>query len=141
MSSPSNPQYSPLLVGVVVVNYNCGRFLREAVDSVFAQTFPNIECIIVDDASTDESPAVLAEIAAARPAAAIVKRPVNGGMSAAMLEGFTASTGEYVLFLDADDLLFDRCIATHVFVHLSLRLPVGFTCSDMVRLVGDHWSS
>ena len=50
------------LVTVVVVNYNYGRFLRDAVESVFGQTYPNVECIVVDNASTDVTPSVLAEL-------------------------------------------------------------------------------
>ncbi|MGB7044366.1 MAG: glycosyltransferase, partial [Methylocella sp.] len=52
------------LVSVIVVNFNYGRFLRAAVDSVFGQTYPNIECIVVDNASTDESGPVLRAIEA-----------------------------------------------------------------------------
>jgi len=138
MSSSLAKLFSPPLVSVIVTNYNYGRFLLDAVDSVFAQTYPHIECIIVDDASTDESPAILAEIVATRPTANIIRRSLNGGQLAAALDGFAASTGDYVLFLDSDDFLLDQCIATHVFVNLSLRRPVGFTCSDMIQVVGDR---
>ena len=47
------------LVSVVIVNYNYGRFLEDAVESVRGQTYPNVECIIVDNASTDESGSVI----------------------------------------------------------------------------------
>ena len=43
--------------------------------------------------------------------------------------------GEYVIFLDADDVLLPSCIATHIFVHLSLRIPVGFSSADMIQSV------
>ncbi len=138
MTSPSNPPFLPPLVSIIITNYNYGRFLRDAANSVFAQTYPHVECIIVDDASTDESSIVLAKIAADYPAAKVIRRPVNGGQTAATLDGFAASTGDYVVFLDADDLLFDEYVATHVFVNLSLRLPPGFTCSDMAQVVGDR---
>jgi glycosyltransferase involved in cell wall biosynthesis len=126
------------LVSVIIDNYNFGRYLKGAADSVFAQTYPNIECIIVDDASTDESPRILDEIAAARPSVKIIRRKINGDQIAACLDGFAESKGDYVLFLDADDVLLEHCVATHVFVHLSLRTPVGFTCSDMLQVVGDN---
>jgi glycosyltransferase involved in cell wall biosynthesis len=125
-------------VSVIIDNYNFGRYLKDAADSVFAQTYPNIECIIVDDASTDESPRILDEIAAARPSVKIIRRKINGDQIAACLDGFAESKGDYVLFLDADDVLLEHCIATHVFVHLSLRTPVGFTCSDMLQVVGGN---
>ena len=56
------------LVSVIIVNYNYGRFLKQAADSVFEQTYPNIECIIVDNASTDCSAGVLLDISREYPA-------------------------------------------------------------------------
>lgn len=126
------------LVSVIVVNFNYGRFLRAAVDSVFGQTYPSIECIIVDNASTDESGAVLRAIEARYANVKIARRTDNGGQTKAALEGFAASAGQYVIFLDADDLLLPNCVETHVFVHLSLRLHAGFTSGDMLQVSGDQ---
>jgi glycosyltransferase involved in cell wall biosynthesis len=123
------------LVSVIIVNYNYGRFLKQAADSVFEQTYPHIECIIVDNASTDCSAAVLLDISRQNPGAKIVRRKDPGGQSLATKEGFEASAGEYVIFLDADDYLLACFVATHVFVHLSLRVPVGFSSSDMIQAV------
>ncbi|MGB3281542.1 MAG: glycosyltransferase, partial [Methylovirgula sp.] len=71
------------LVSVIIVNYNYGAFLDQAVDSVFQQTYPHVECIVVDNASTDESPVVLAGIAARYPQAILVRRASNGGQTPA----------------------------------------------------------
>jgi glycosyltransferase involved in cell wall biosynthesis len=124
------------LISVIIINYNYGRYLREAFDSVRSQTYPNIECIIVDNASTDESADVLKEIERVSPATKILWRKENGGQSLAAQEGFSASSGEYVVFVDADDYLLRSFAEIHVFVHLSLRIPVGFTSSDMFQAVG-----
>jgi glycosyltransferase involved in cell wall biosynthesis len=126
------------LVSVIVVNFNYGRFLRAAVDSVFGQTYPNIECIIVDNASTDDSGTVLRAIAARYANVKIIRRADNGGQTRAALEGFAASAGPYVIFLDADDLLLPNCVETHVFVHLSLRIHAGFTSGDMLQVSDDQ---
>jgi glycosyltransferase involved in cell wall biosynthesis len=128
-------KFSLPLVSVVIVNYNYGRFLKQAADSVFEQTYPNIECIIVDNASTDCSAAVLLDISRQYPGAKIVRRKEPGGQSLASKEGFEASSGEYVVFVDADDYLLASFVETHVFVHLSLRVPVGFSSSDMIQAV------
>jgi glycosyltransferase involved in cell wall biosynthesis len=120
---------------VIIVNYNYGRFLKQAADSVFEQTYPNIECIIVDNASTDCSAGVLLDISREYPGAKILRRKDPGGQSLASKEGFEASSGEYVVFLDADDYLLASFVETHVFVHLSLRVPVGFSSSDMIQAV------
>jgi glycosyltransferase involved in cell wall biosynthesis len=113
------------LVSVIVVNFNYGRFLRAAVDSIFGQTYPNVECIVVDNASTDESGAVLQAIESRYASVKIIRRAENGGQSQAALEGFAASSGSYVIFHDADDLLLPHCVEAHIFVHLSLRIHAG----------------
>src|ERR1700736_5731823 len=98
-------KFSLPLVSVIIVNHNYGRFLKQAADSVFEQTYPNTECIVVDNASTDESADVLQDIATQYPDAKIVRRKENGGQNLAAKEGFEASSGEYVVILDADDYL------------------------------------
>jgi glycosyltransferase involved in cell wall biosynthesis len=123
------------LVSVIIVNYNYGRFLKQAAESVFEQTYPSIECIIVDNASTDCSAGVLLDISREYPGAKILRRKDPGGQSLASMEGFAASSGEYVIFVDADDYLLASSVETHVFVHLSLRVPVGFSSSDMIQAV------
>ncbi len=131
-------KFSLPLVSVIIVNYNYGRFLKQAANSVFEQTYPNKECIIVDNASTDCSASVLLDIAREYPSAKIVRRKDPGGQSLAAKVGFEESLGEYVVFLDADDYLLSAFVETHVFVHLSLRVPVGFSSSDMIQAVGSR---
>lgn len=123
------------LVSIIIVNYNYGRFLRQAVASVIAQSYPHIECIIVDDASSDDSAEVLHSILKQHPDITVLRRAANGGQSIASKDGFEACRGDYVVFLDADDYLLPSFVETHVFVHLSLRIPVGFTSADMAQSV------
>lgn len=127
------PTFHLPTVSVVVVNYNYGRYLAESVESVFAQTYANVECIIVDNASTDESPTVIAELQQRYPGIVVVWRTANDGQTAASLDGFARATGQYVIFLDADDVLLPRALETHIYVHLSSRLHVGFTAGDMLQ--------
>ena len=61
--APSADLFELPLVSVIVINYNFCHLLPQAVESVFSQTYPRVECIIVDSASTDESPAVLRALA------------------------------------------------------------------------------
>ncbi len=121
-------------VSVVVVNYNYGRFLADAVDSVFGQSYAEVECIVVDNASTDDTPAVLAALRARHHGLVVVQRHANDGQTPASLDGLAASSGHYVIFLDADDYLLPQCVETHVYVHLSMRAHVGFTSGDMLQV-------
>jgi glycosyltransferase involved in cell wall biosynthesis len=126
------------LVSVVIVNYNYGRFLEDAVESVRGQTYPNVECIIVDNASTDESGSVIDRLQQRHPELVIVQRASNDGQTPASLDGLAISRGHYVIFLDADDYLLPTCVETHVYVHLSMRPHIGFTSGDMLQLSGRH---
>lgn len=129
-------RFGPPLVSVVITNYNYGRFVEDAVASVFAQTYPNVECIIVDDASTDDSRSIIDALAQREPRLKLSPHETNRGQTMAFRTGLLASRGEYIVFLDADDYLLPRFIETHVFVHLSSRMAVAFTSSDMAQTKG-----
>lgn len=124
------------LVSIIIVNYNYGRFLEDAVASVFGQTYENIECLVVDNKSTDDSRTILEDLQRRFPQLQIVYRETNDGQCVATAEVFPRTKGHYVVFLDADDVLLPDFVGTHLFVHLSLTTHVGFTCSDMIQSVG-----
>jgi glycosyltransferase involved in cell wall biosynthesis len=124
------------LVSIIITNYNYAPYLSAAIRSAETQSYPHIECIVIDDASTDESNEVLDEIAAHWPDIKIIRKRTNAGQTAAFQTGFAASSGEYVVFLDADDVLFPTFVEIHVFTHLSIRIPVGLTSSDMLQTTG-----
>ena len=139
MSDLASPMIFRLpLVSVVIVNYNYGQFIADSVGSVFAQSYSNIECIVLDNKSTDDSAARLSELEIRYPSLKIVRREENDGQCVASGEGFFATSGEYVVFLDADDVLLPTFVSTHVYVHLSLRIPVAFSCSDMMQATKDR---
>jgi glycosyltransferase involved in cell wall biosynthesis len=94
------------LVSIIIDNYNYGRFLADAITSALGQTYPRIEVIVVDDGSTDNSWEVIARFAPQ--VKAVLKE--NGGQASAFNAGFNRSSGEVVLFLDADDMLHPRAV-------------------------------
>ncbi len=112
----------PPTVSVIIPCHNTERFLREAIVSTLAQTYPAAEIIVVDDGSTDGSAAIAAEYPEVR-----LIRQANRGVSAARNRALADCRGEYVVFLDADDRLLPHalrlgvdCLAGHrecAFVH------------------------
>ena len=92
--------------------YNIGPYLRQCLDSLLAQTLVDLEIIVVDDGSTDTSPAIIAEYAAAHPDTLSVVTKPNGGLSDARNAGIEIARGEYIGFVDGDDYvsteMFDR---------------------------------
>jgi glycosyltransferase involved in cell wall biosynthesis len=98
--------YEPCLVSVIISNYNYKRFLREAIDSALNQTYPNIEVIVVDDGSTDNSRAIVKSYG--KRITPVLKE--NGGQATAVNAGFGLSKGKIVIFLDADDVLLPHIV-------------------------------
>lgn len=86
---------------IVIPCYNYGRFLRECVDSVLAQTFEDWEAIVIDDASVDETPAVMAGFT--DPRLTCLRHAENVGHIATYNEGYQMARGEFVVMLSADD--------------------------------------
>lgn len=93
------PGERPPLVSVVIPNYNYGRYLKNAIESVLEQTYPHVEVIVVDDGSTDDSERVVQDYSER------VRwlKQANQGVSAARNRGIRESQGALVAFLDADD--------------------------------------
>lgn len=97
------------LVSVIIPCYNHGAFLQEALESVYAQNYPKIEIIVVDDGSTDNTKTVCQN---AEKVQYIYQ--TNKGLSAARNTGIKHSHGQFLLFLDADDWLLPEAIITNV---------------------------
>lgn len=90
-------------VSIIMPVRNAERFLDEAIASVLRQTFPDWELLLVDDGSSDNSPAIAARAASADPRIRVLTSG-HQGPAAARNQGIGAASGEYVAFLDADDL-------------------------------------
>ncbi len=101
--------YTKPLVSVIIPCYNHGRFLHDAINSVLEQTYPSIEILVVDDGSGDNT----AEVAAAYPEVKYFYKK-NAGLSAARNTGIEKSSGEYIVFLDADDWLYKDAVEVNL---------------------------
>ncbi len=99
------------LVSVVTPVWNATATLAATVASVQAQTLPDWELLLVDDASTDGSPDLAAALAAADPRIRLLPRATNGGAAAARNDAIRASRGRLLAFLDADDLWYPEKLA------------------------------
>lgn len=92
------------LVSIVMPNYNCGPFLRAAIDSVRSQTYTNWELLIQDDASTDNSVAVVEEFAVQDSRIKLARNSRNMGAAVSRNRAIERSRGGYLAFLDSDDV-------------------------------------
>lgn len=91
------------VISVILPVYNAGEFLKEAIESLLAQTFADFELIAIDDGSTDTSPALLADFAKKDNRLHIHTQP-NHGVAKALNTGLQLAEGKYVARMDADDI-------------------------------------
>ena len=133
------------LVSIVALCYNQAPFVAEALDSILAQTYPNLEVVLVDDASTDDSRAVLARYAQAQPQWQTLFLDQNVGNCAAFNAGFRRTRGEFVIDFATDDVLLPARVADQVaaFQQLGPDYGVVYTDAELIdessRLVRYHY--
>lgn len=103
-SQPITHNRKPL-VSVIMPVYNAGEYLVEALDSVFAQTYQNIEVIAINDGSTDKSLQILRKYAKNETRLKAITYKRNKGVGAAANKGVAAAKGDYIARMDADDII------------------------------------
>jgi glycosyltransferase involved in cell wall biosynthesis len=126
-------------VSVIVPAYNAERYLDEALESVLSQSFQDLECIVVDDGSTDST----SEIAARRKRVRTLRQD-NQGASAARNTGIRAARGEFLTFLDADDLWYPERLKVQLEFHRR-RPEIDFSHVELEEQVDEgievpHWA-
>src|ERR1700734_3980538 len=102
----------PPSVSVIMSVYNGERFLRNAIDSVLRQTLADWELIVVDDASTDSTPDVLATYRDSR--IRILRNDTNSKQAVCSNRGLAVATGRYIARLDADDISLPSRLAKQI---------------------------
>ncbi|GAB2871720.1 glycosyltransferase family 2 protein [Hymenobacter ruber] len=126
---PSSSNEAPI-VTIVALCHNHAPFLREALDSILAQTYPHLEVWLVDDASTDGSPKILREYAARHPAWHLLLLPENMGNCRAFNTAFFQSQGEFVIDFATDDVLLPTRVAQQVAQFRAAAPEVGVVYSN-----------
>ena len=101
------------LVSIIIPVYNASKYLSDCLDSVLSQSYSQLEVILIDDGSRDDSLSLCRQYAA-RDERVFVIHQKNGGPGAARNAGLEQATGEYLLFFDSDDLVFPNAIETMV---------------------------
>ncbi|MEM9520005.1 MAG: glycosyltransferase family A protein [Actinomycetota bacterium] len=108
-TSPVDP-----IVSVVITAHDDGPFIDIALRSVRSQDLREWECIVVDDASVDDTTTIALRHAEADPRISLVRRDRNVGLAAARNTGIASARGEFVTFLDADDFMFPNTLGARV---------------------------
>lgn len=99
-----------VLISIIIPTYNYGNYLEQAIQSILDQNDPNLEIIIVDDGSTDHSPHIVTEFINKTTTKIKYHMQKNSGPAVARNTGVHLASGEYLLFLDADDRLLPQAL-------------------------------
>lgn len=98
-----------MLVSVIIPVYNVEKYLNKCIESVVQQTYENLEVILVDDGSTDNSGNLCDEWSQKDSRIKVIHKE-NGGLSSARNKGNSVSSGDYIFYLDSDDYISKECI-------------------------------
>lgn len=114
-------------VSVIIPIYNIEKYLKECLDSVSEQTYKNLQIICIDDGTLDKSCDIVIKMMQKDPRIQLINK-VHKGLGSARNAGLQYATGDYVLFVDGDDLLNKKTIET--FVSLSLQTNADVVCGQ-----------
>lgn len=91
-------------ISIVIAAYNVEQYIAETLESVLAQTWRELEVLVIDDCSTDSTPAILRDFAERDARVRVIRQPENHGAMMARKRGVEEATGDYIMFLDGDDM-------------------------------------
>jgi glycosyltransferase involved in cell wall biosynthesis len=129
-TAASAPFAPPPLVSVIITCYNGARWIADAVDSALAQSYPRLEIIVVDDASADDSPDILRRYATDE-RVQLVLQDTNRGIPATKNAGVARSSGQYIAFLEQDDVWFEHKLERQV-TRMEGEPALGMVFADAV---------
>jgi tetratricopeptide (TPR) repeat protein len=124
------------LVSVIMTTYNAQDYVGTAIRSILSQTYPNIELIVVDDASSDATPAILESFERQDPRVRAILKTTNDGTYVSKNIGLLQAQGEYVALQDSDDWSHPERIAKAVGTLIEKPDLVGLT-TDWIRMTTD----
>lgn len=98
------------LVSIIVPVYNGENFIKASIETIFQQTYDNIELITIDDGSKDDSLRILQELAHTAKIQMQVVHQENAGICKTRNKGIDLANGEYIMFMDQDDAMYPDCV-------------------------------
>ncbi|WP_210463741.1 glycosyltransferase [Rufibacter roseolus] len=131
---------TPPLVSIICLCYNHSAFLREALDSVLAQTYPNLDILVVDDLSTDHSVGIIEEYVQRYPQIRFIQHAKNLGNCASFNEALQLSQGDFIIDFATDDVLHPERVARQVEAFQQLPASYGVVYTD-AELIDEQGAS
>ena len=125
-------QYVKGRVSVITPVYNVEKYIDETLESVFRQTYEDIEIVLVDDCSTDNSAQIIAKYKESHPEIVYFLQPENMGAGAARNKALELASGQYVAFLDSDDLWLPKKTERQIKLMQKKNSPFSYAAIEMM---------
>jgi teichuronic acid biosynthesis glycosyltransferase TuaG len=122
-----------VLISVIMPNYNGSKYLSQAIESVINQSFVELELIIVDDCSTDDSVNILQSYALKDPRIFLYLNDTNRGVAYSRNRGISLSTGRYIAFLDSDDFWLPHKLSTQLKIFEKFNCKITYSAYEVVN--------
>ncbi len=130
--------YIDSLVSIVTPAFRAARYIGETIRSVQAQTYRDLEMLVVDDCSPDDTAAIVASFAASDPRIRLLRQQVNGGPAAARNRALAEARGRWIAFLDSDDTWLPQKLEKQLQFHQAQGAKLSFTEFRRVDADGSH---
>lgn len=130
MNDPIKSNSEFPLVSIIVPIYNLERSVSSCLDSLLAQTYSPLEILLINDGSTDHTPDILNRYAERHSHLTVIHQN-NAGVDAARYAGMEKAAGQYVMFMDGDDVIFPDCV--EAMAHMAVRENADIVIGDYVR--------
>lgn len=127
-----NREYVKDKVSIIIPIYNAEKNLEKTLASIFAQTYKNIEVVLIDDCSTDNSAKIIIEYKKKHSEIKYYCQPENLGAGAARNKGLELATGQYVAFLDSDDIWMSEKLERQLSLMKEKKSPFSYTAIEMI---------
>ena len=121
------------LVSVIMPVYNAARFLKQAMESVLRQSYRNLELIMIDDGSTDDSLSMMRAYAAQDDRVRVIANEKNRGVSYVRNCGIRAARGEYIALLDSDDVWLENKLESQVRLQQETGADIVYCSLDFIN--------
>jgi glycosyltransferase involved in cell wall biosynthesis len=125
------------LVSFVIINFNYSEFIADTINSIKRQDYAYFECIIIDNHSEDDSVHVIKRHIEGDSRFKLYQLPDNLGQLGATIWAISRIKGSFVVFVDADDILFPAFCSSHIQAHLALPETVPLTSSNLIDINRD----
>lgn len=127
-----------LLVSIITPTFNSEEYLGQTINSVLNQTYKNWELILVDDCSTDKTIELIKSYQKKHPNISLIKNTSNQGAGVARNKGINAAKGDFIAFLDADDLWKPNKLEVQINLMIKGNLDVCFSSYDLIDEEGSE---